>query len=317
MIKKIIKLIEKHNSISLFMHTRPDGDSISSSYGLALAILEKYPKKNVKVVADIKYLKNNFQFLDWDESLFTLENNATLAIMGDGCQKNRIWYYEEFAKSKDKILFDHHQNKEDIKANIFWHKPKYPASAMQAYEISKEMNIKFKEKTSLFILLGILTDTGFFKYSGNNGLPAQYFAELLKNVSFHRINDLYNRMFTRTKKDLELQNFIFSKLKYKGRVAYCVFDKKDIQKYSEHEIKMKVNSIGHIEKTDIWLFLYWSEEHGFWKASMRSKGPVISDVATKWGGGGHLKAAACKIKNKTTEFSKLLKDLNNITKMAS
>ena len=317
MIKKILKLIEKNDSISLFMHKRPDGDSISCSYGLALAILEKYPKKNVKVIADLKYLQKNFKFIDWDKKLFTLENKATLAIMGDGCQENRIWYYEEFVKSKNKILFDHHQNKEDIKANVFWHKPNYPASAIQVYEIAKTMGIKFKEKTALHILLGILTDTGFFKYSGNNPAPAKYFSELIQNVSFNKINDFYNRMFIRTKKDLQLQEFIFSKLKYSGRVAYCIFDKKDIEEYSEHEIKMKVNSIGHIEKTDIWLFLYWSKEQKLWKVSMRSKKPVISDVATKWGGGGHLKAAACKVKNKTKDFKKLLLDLNKITKMAS
>jgi len=57
-------MIEKHDSITLYMHKRPDGDSISSSYGLALAILEKYPNKDVKVVADINYLKENFKMID-------------------------------------------------------------------------------------------------------------------------------------------------------------------------------------------------------------------------------------------------------------
>jgi len=122
---------------------------------------------------------------------------------------------------------------------------------MQAYEIAKEMGANFNEETSIALLLGILTDTGFFKFSGVNQDAPKYFGELLKNISFEKINDMYNRMFARTKEDIELQNYVFSKLQYEGQVAYCVFDKADVEKFTEHKIKMKVNSIGHIEGTNI------------------------------------------------------------------
>jgi len=49
---------------------------------------------------------------------------------------------------------------------------------------------------------------------------------------------------------------------------------------------------------------------------MRSKGPAINEVAAKYGGGGHLKAAAGKVETEK-EIPNLLKDLNEIKKMAA
>jgi len=113
------------------------------------------------------------------------------------------------------------------------------------------MGIEFKEETAIALILGILTDSGFFKYSGVNTLAPITFAKLLEKLTFEKINDLYNRMFVKSKEDLKLQAYVYDKLQYNGRVAYCVFSKEDVEKFSEHKIKMKVNSIGHIDGTDI------------------------------------------------------------------
>lgn len=60
MLKQIVKEIKKANKIALFHHVHPDGDSISSSYGLLLAIKSKHPNKEVVFVADKKEIASLF-----------------------------------------------------------------------------------------------------------------------------------------------------------------------------------------------------------------------------------------------------------------
>ncbi|RTZ68772.1 MAG: hypothetical protein DSZ21_01130 [Tenericutes bacterium] len=60
MIDKIISLIEQNDKIAIFHHKRPDGDSISSSYGLLLALQKKYPNKKIVYLADEEYLGKYF-----------------------------------------------------------------------------------------------------------------------------------------------------------------------------------------------------------------------------------------------------------------
>ena len=49
MLKNIIELIEKHDSIVIFGHVNPDGDCYGAQVGLREIILALYPKKKVYI----------------------------------------------------------------------------------------------------------------------------------------------------------------------------------------------------------------------------------------------------------------------------
>ena len=314
-IKSIIEKIEKNDKIALFQHVNPDGDSISSSYGLGLAIKEKYPNKEVVVVADLEYLKTNFKVMDFDESMFKDSiDDSYLGIIGDVSVEARVIKSEELKKANEIICFDHHQNESDLDCSIFWHESTYPASAIQAYEIAKEFNIDFSEETSMFLLLGVLTDTGFFKYSSANPKPLNVVADLFKNVSNERMNKFHRDFARRTKKDLEITAYILDNIKYEKNVAYVIFDKDIVEKFGHINLKIKVNSIGNIEGTDTWaFFLHTIEEDGsvLWSCNMRSSGPKIVEVAKKWGGGGHFKACGARVATREN-VDEVIEDLTNV-----
>ncbi|WKX02468.1 DHH family phosphoesterase [Candidatus Mycoplasma mahonii] len=315
--KEIFNKIKENNKIALFQHIQPDGDSISSSIGLGMAIKEAYPKKEVVVVADYEYLKENFKFLEFDKKMFKTEvDDSYLGIVGDVSVSARILNIDQLLKTKEIICFDHHQNVTDLKSTIFWHEPTCPASAMQAYQIAKEFEIKFSEGTSLFLMIGILTDTGFFKYSAANPMPLQFTSELLENISNKKMNDLNRLMANRTKADLDMHGYILNNIKYKENVAYIIFSKKTVVKYGLFNLKIKINTIGNIEGSNIWAFFLPEEEDGkmFYGCHMRSSGPKISPVATKWGGGGHFKACGAKVKN-LDEVHSVIDDLINVKEM--
>ncbi len=56
-----------------------------------------------------------------------------------------------------------------------------------------------------------------------------------------------------------------------------------------------VNQLRITRGVEAAIFLY-EEENGDFKVSMRSKPPVnVSEIAVKFGGGGHIRAAGCSV----------------------
>ena len=48
------------------------------------------------------------------------------------------------------------------------------------------------------------------------------------------------------------------------------------------------------------------------KANIRSRGPIINEIASKYGGGGHKYASGARLKN-WQDADNLIKDLDEIT----
>lgn len=315
-IKKIIDKIEQYENIALFTHVLPDGDSLSSSYGLALALKENYPKKNIKVVSDYKYLKNAFPFMKLKKSMFVNNiDKSYLTIIGDVSIKSRILKYDQFHKGKEKIIYDHHVNGSNAEPTIFWHEPNYAASSLQAAEIAFALKEKYSEETVLALLFGILTDTGFFRYSFNDPKPPLIYSKLVAMTEEKTMNDLFTAMSTKSVKDIEVQKYIFENLKFKKNVSYVYFDDKFVKKYGYTTIKAKLNTIANIDKKDIWAFFMHIDETNIpIKVSIRSANRDINAIAVNHLGGGHLRAAGAKAYNKN-EMLKIVDELSKAKKI--
>lgn len=312
-VKSIIKYIKKTPKIAIFHHINPDGDSISCSYGLLLALKIKFPNKKIVLVGNKKAIQNSFPFLKINFDFF-LENidESYLAIIGDTSVSNRIENYAQFQLAKNKICFDHHQSENDINFDVFWKESSYPASTMQAIEIVKKLKITLDEDSSFFLSLGLLTDTGNFTFSLANSLAPFYYSQLLQKISDQKMNEFFNAFKKRTKKDLELQKEFLNSIVFDGKVAYVIFDQAKVLKFPETDYKQMVNLIGNIENYPIWcLFIHDLDEkgHEVWKAHFRSNGPHVSEVAIALGGGGHYRAAGAQIP-KTFDLKNVMKKLN-------
>jgi nanoRNase/pAp phosphatase (c-di-AMP/oligoRNAs hydrolase) len=122
-IKEIINKLMSYNTVVLTAHKNPDGDAISSSYGLALALLKAFPQKKILVIGDPDELERRFTFLKFRRELF-IKPTETLsghyvAIIGDTSVSSRIEGYEIVKNANTRICFDHHNSKADITYDIF------------------------------------------------------------------------------------------------------------------------------------------------------------------------------------------------------
>ncbi|CAM9119054.1 bifunctional oligoribonuclease/PAP phosphatase NrnA [Mycoplasma marinum] len=303
MIKKIITEIKESEKIALFHHKFPDGDTLSSSYGLALALRKAFPEKEIKVVANKFDLFRRFPFINFKEEVFIDEIDETwITIVGDTSDISRIDRNEEYLKGKTKICFDHHQNNPTMEYDIFWKESSWIASSLQAVEIAKVSGVEFDKEIAFHLAIGILTDSGNFAFSLGDPMPLESYGFLLQFIEDSQIDHLFNSMRKRTKKDIEIEQFMWNNVQYKENLTYLKVTKQNLEELGieEKDIKIKVNRLGNIEGFDRWaIFTEVDDEEGnpYIKGSTRSLGCDVSKVAMKFNGGGHKRAAGVRARD--------------------
>ena len=70
-----------------------------------------------------------------------------------------------------------------------------------------------------------------------------------------------------------------------------------------------VNNFNYIEDFVSWAVFTEDKNNDFIRGSIRSRGPIINDVAAKFGGGGHKLASGVRLKN-FEEVDKLVEALD-------
>lgn len=313
---KIAKRLKKANKIVFFHHIRPDGDAVSSSYALMKAMQEKFPEKIVKWVPDKEYLSERFSYLnlDFDSAIENIDK-SWLAVIGDNAVLDRIYKHELFQKAGKFICFDHHPNKLDFHSDIYWQQADYGASAMQSYQIAKALKIKFNSQLALLFVFGILTDTNNFQYSLADHRPLVHAAELFKYINNDELSHVYKSMKTKHPKDILIQSWVLNNFKHEKDITYCVITK-DVQKKLKllpHECA-RVNLISNINNSEAWLFFIEDEDNNHIKIEFRSHKVSVNEIAMKYGGGGHQKAAGATIPIDWKIVKKVIVDVQKLIK---
>ena len=68
-----------------------------------------------------------------------------------------------------------------------------------------------------------------------------------------------------------------------------------------------------IKELYCWAFSSYDEKNDIHKINIRSRGPIINDVAQNYNGGGHIYASGARIKTEE-DVDKLFNDLDKRTK---
>lgn len=316
-VKKFKKYIEDNENIILFHHVNPDGDCMATSFGLAQVLRDNYPKKNIKVAANIKdwtpHLRYMDDYIEWDRTTTRPEHNDYLAIIGDVSGMNRVAYFDNFKDSiKTTIVYDHHENELDIpNVDLFWSQPKYPAAGMMTYELSIAMELKLKWKSSLIINHGIITDTNSFMFSPGNKMTFDYSGELNKIIGEKRQRELLTKMNQRSLNDIKFQGWILENFKiYKKNVAYICITNDDLKRFKyKPDQASQVNLLSGIKDIESWVFFIQYDENV--RVEFRSRNIFVNEIAEEFGGGGHQNASGCRL-TKMSEYKKVIQRVNEV-----
>lgn len=292
----IVEEIKKAESIVVLTHETPDGDAIGSSLAMYNAL--KQIGKNVDVI--IPECPRNFNFLTGyneikKEGKIT---NYDLAITVDCATIERLNGWQDyFDRANVTINIDHH-TKNGMFADYNYVNPASPACAQILIIVLEALNIKINKEIGECLLTGIITDTGGFKYQGVSSETFQFVAWLMQ--AGVNVSNVYKKALQiKTKSSFELEKIAMNRLEFleDGKIAFTYITKQD-------EISVNAEPGDHegivekgrdVEGVEVSAFLRQIEDKTY-KVSLRANDYVnVSDVAMVFGGGGHVKAAGCKI----------------------
>ena len=307
----IIDAINNANKIAIFTHISTDGDAIGSS--LSMYLILKEMKKEVDVITD-EYSRC-FKFLPGLENIKKETNeNYDLAIALDCATKPRLYDPNNtFDNTITTINIDHHAS------NTYFAKYNYvegnsPAACKTLIKFFKRLGITITKEIGTCLMAGIITDTGGFRYNTVDDETFEFAAQML-DLGVN-ISDIYYRTFdVKTKPQFMLSSIATSRLNFysKDRIAVTYVtqdDFKDVDaSVGDHEGIVNIGR--NIEGVEVSIFLR-EVEPSFYRVSLRSNDIVdVSEVASKFDGGGHTKAAGCDIHyDLETSIKKLVRETN-------
>ncbi|MCS7063027.1 MAG: bifunctional oligoribonuclease/PAP phosphatase NrnA [Methylacidiphilales bacterium] len=296
---QIQSLIEKHHTFIVFSHVRPDGDAYGSALGLALA-LEEIGKTTQVYFQD--GLHQSYQFLpgsrkilipsplqppDTDAAIIAVDT-STLPRLGDT--------FQTWGRKVD-LNIDHHiSNTQFAEINLI--SPHAAATSEIIYELLHPLSLPLTEPVATNLYVGIMTDTGSFRYRQTSPRTLSAAAALTAagaNPSFLATQCFLNHPLTRFK----LQQEIFSQARYyfDNQVVVCHITPELLTRHGARpedteNILEPLQAIRDIEIA----ILIETIDTNTQRASLRSRGKIdVSLVAASLGGGGHPEAAGLRV----------------------
>ena len=308
---KIYKLISKYDNIVIARHIGPDPDAVASEIALRDSIKLSFPKKNVYAVgASVSRFKSYGHLDKIDES--TLEN--PLLIVVDVPNIYRIDGVD-FNNFKDVIKIDHHPY-EDKMGNI----EIVDTTAASASEIVARLIFKTKLKMDKSIannlFIGMVADSDRFLLPTTSSNTFIVASKLIKDYNLD-LKELYNTLYERPINEFKFQAYLALNMTItENGFAYIKITNEMIKEFNVDSgtASNMVNNFNYIKEVKAWAFASYDERQELYKINIRSRGPIINEIASKYNGGGHPLASGARVKD-PDDIDKLFQDLDNACKM--
>lgn len=313
--KSVENLINKSENIFIASHINPDGDNIGSILAMGLALNSL--GKNVNVLKT-DTIPNDFNFLPGIDLIKDFKDDMDsedLFIVLDSSDENRLGSLKKLLTiSKNVINIDHHISNTDFgKINVV--DPLACATGEIVYRLLNYMNINIDKDIATNIYTAISTDSGSFKYESVTGDTHRIIAKLLDvGIDHSSINlNLYEKMSIGR---FKLINYVLSNLNTynDGKIAVVKVNDEILKNTntSMEDTESIVSYIRKIDTVEVACILKEFEPQEI-KVSLRSKSYVdVSSICKKFDGGGHKRAAGCKIEKNIDETEAILiKEIRN------
>ncbi len=291
---RIIDEIKDAKTIGISGHVRPDGDCVGSVMGLYLYLKNELPDAQIDVYLEkpaavfgcidhIEDIKSEFNTTITYDVYFALDSNDER--LGDA-----LPIYRRAAK---RINIDHHiSNSGCGDVNII--EPDRSSTSELLYDLMDPQMID--ESIAVAIYLGMVHDTGVFRYSNTSPHTLQIAAELIKfGFDFPKLVD--ETFFEKTYVQSQIMGrAVLESVRFlDNKCIVSAVNRKMMQFYQADakDLDGIVNQLIAVKDIECAIFMYETGTLEY-KISMRSKGKVdVSRIAVKFGGGGHVRAAGC------------------------
>jgi phosphoesterase RecJ-like protein len=320
-IQKAVELINKANDVLITTHTRPDGDACASVVAMHEVLITLGKKVKLLFLSQIP---------EWYEFLFAekvpiLGNDVTLdqlkqgqfakpdlIIIIDTNSYSQLPKFEDYLKQNTNpvLVIDHHITADGL-GDVELLDTTAAATALIVYDLLKHANWPITEKIARALFVAVATDTGWFQFANTDSRVYRDCAELIdagaEPTQIH--HDLYQN-FSPQRFKLMTAMLNTLELHFDGRYAAQHLSLADFQrtgaahKDTENLID-ECRRIGTVEVAALFVEL----KDGRIRCSLRSTRAVdVSEIAQKFGGGGHKMAAGAYLPGPLQNAKKLIKN---------
>jgi len=303
--RQIEDFLRNGDNFLVTAHYSPDGDAVASILGMA-EILKTMGKRPVGAVEG--GLPEKYDFL---QTSITVMNPSVgeagvkfeRVIILDAGSFQRIGKVKDYLGEKFRIVnIDHHLSNDSF-GEINYIEAKSSSTSEILYRLAKFMGIEFSRELANYLYMGIMTDTGRFRFSNSSAEALTAAGELVKlgaDVSW-LAEGVY---FDLPRSYVEALGKCIVSMEYfaEGQIAVMEYLEKQEIEDAEGMIDIAVGTRGVKAAAFI-----RAMEDGRFKVSLRSRCEAdVREIAEKYGGGGHRKAAGFRSRKGLVELKEMV-----------
>ncbi|WP_058303977.1 DHH family phosphoesterase [Gorillibacterium timonense] len=298
-LKEAARFLREGDDFLVVSHVNPDGDAISSTLAVG-EILTQLGKRFTMINDSGNPTK--FAFLAGDRIILNDSLHPSVSfkqvVTVDCADYARVGkVMERIPEGTPLLNIDHHRTNDGFGTVQLLH-PDAAATAEILYSLINELSLTWNRELATFIYTGMLTDTGGFRYANTNPEVMKIASELLQwgvpgsELAVRLLERLTLSQVRLLQKGLGSLSF-----SHGGKIAWICISHSDIEELgaTSDDMDNLVNYPRNIEGVDVGI-LFKEMKPGIFKVSLRSAGEVnVAEVASFFGGGGHIRAAGCTV----------------------
>ncbi|MBR2465418.1 MAG: bifunctional oligoribonuclease/PAP phosphatase NrnA [Clostridia bacterium] len=297
----------------ILIHVNPDADTVGSA--AALARVFSALGKRAEFVCDDE-IPSRLEFLTGGLTRAESTDGAEIVSIDVAAPKQGGKTLE--ALPSVALMIDHHEFGEKFADSYT------VAGASSAAEVLLDIidvladmgKLTLTKEIAEPLYAAISSDTGGFRFSNATAKTFRLAARLIETGIDHA--DISHKLFfSKSKEQVKAESFIGERTELfaDGRIAVSLHTAKDRESLglSEGHFDCAIDVPRSIAGVEIAAVIRETGSGAF-KASIRSTGPNVAEVAKKFGGGGHVRAAGCSPEGKDINEAKekLVKELEKL-----
>ena len=208
------------------------------------------------------------------------------------------------------IRIDHHPNVEDI-ANLELVNEKSSSTCELITELIYNSKLKIDKEIAGNLFLGIVADSDRFLLGYTTPKTFKLVTKLIEDFNLD-LKELYDKLYERPINEVRFQSYIALNMTItENNFGYIKLDKKIIEEFNvdSSSASNMINNFNFIKELYCWAFSSYDEKNELYKINIRSRGPIINDIAQNYNGGGHKYASGARIKDEM-DVDNLFKELD-------
>ena len=182
-------------------------------------------------------------------------------------------------------------------------------------ELIKNTKLKPNKACAEKLYIGLIGDTNRFLYYYTTAKTFDLVSYLISETEID-FTKLYENMYLRSLHDLRFQSYVINNITLtENGLGYLKIEQNILDEYGVDAATASnmVNNLNYIIDMYSWAIFAYDKSNNNIRGSIRSRGPIVNEVASNYNGGGHIYASGVRVTS-FDEVDNLIQDLDEVCK---